>query len=414
MDGEKVKLEWNNYKPLVNNAFEALYHDEDLTDVTLACEGGNKLYAHKIVLSVCSDLFRKILHENKNAHPTIYLQGVGMEQLELLKKFIYLGQSEVDKSNLVEFHKFAQTFLDLEVPAKKQKPKIEVGGLEVEETKSDQSSCKNELNKNISSDLIKLDLEKGENVKDIFIPLCGLGETSKRNTAGSEVKTLPKTQMPKKYLDHFERTDRKNLLPRLNCNKCDYVCTNIMKIKNHIRSEHLKPKVENVPCQVCGKIMRNVKFKIEEHMRRAHGEDTQVNCQQCSYSTSWGGNLKAHIKRNHDESLLCDKCSYKTGDKILLRVHIDNVHGIEKHLCDKCDFITTSKYRLKFHEEKEHLGIRYECNLCDYKATSPQNLKPHMLSVHEKLRITCSFCTYSDSLKSRVVLHENREHGAKI
>ena len=432
MDGEKVKLEWNNYRHLANNAFEALYYDEDLTDVTLACEGGNKLYAHKIVLSVCSDLFKKILHENKNPHPLIYLQGVGMEQLKLLKKFIYLGQSEVDKSNLVEFHRFAKTVLDLEVTAKKQKRTIVAGGREVEETKADQSSfkyldmpsSKNEPDKNKSpeislEDKIKLDLDKGESVKDIFIPvvkICDLGKPSDRNNVGSELQTLPKTKMSKKYLGHFERTDRKNMYPRLNCNKCSYVCTSMQKMKNHIKSEHLKSKekINKVPCQVCGKIMRNDKNGIEEHMRRAHGDKSiQFNCQQCSYSTTYEKNLKTHINRSHDKSFLCDKCPYKTGDKALLRSHTDNVHDIEKHLCDKCDFITTSKDRLKFHEEKEHLGIRYKCNLCDYKATSLQNLKPHMLSVHEKLRIICSFCTYSDSLKSRVILHESREHGPK-
>jgi len=425
MDGEKVKLEWNNYRHLANNAFEALYYDEDLTDVTLACEGGNKLYAHKIVLSVCSDLFRKILHENKNPHPLIYLQGVGMEQLEILKKFIYLGQSEVDKSNLVEFHKFAQTVLDLEVTAEKQNRTIVAGGLEVEETKIDQTSfkdldmpsSKNEPNKNKISLEDEIKLEKG--LQDIFIPLlniCNVGKTSDRNNVGSEVLNLPKTNMPKKYLGQFERTDRKNMFPRLTCNKCSYVCTSIDKMKIHIRSEHLKSKekVRNVPCQVCGKIMRNDKPQIEHHMRRVHGDKSiQFNCQQCSYSTTFEGNLKTHIRRSHDDSYLCDQCSYKTGDKGRLRYHVDNVHDIEKHLCDKCEFITTNKRRLEFHEEKVHLGIRYQCNLCDYKATKNQNLKAHTLSVHEKLRITCSFCTYSDSQKSRVLLHESREHGAK-
>ena len=94
MDETGAVLEWKGFDPTTGTAFQNLYADQDFTDVTLACEDNARLEmeARKVILSSCSELFSKILKQNPNLHPLIYLQGVSIRDLELLKSFMYMGR----------------------------------------------------------------------------------------------------------------------------------------------------------------------------------------------------------------------------------------------------------------------------------------------------------------------------------
>ena len=48
---EKLRLQWNDFKDNVTSSFGDLREDKDLTDVTLACEDGKQVEAHKIILA---------------------------------------------------------------------------------------------------------------------------------------------------------------------------------------------------------------------------------------------------------------------------------------------------------------------------------------------------------------------------
>ena len=72
---EKLCLQWNDFKENVNSAFGSLRNDKEFTDVTLACEDGQQLEAHKVILAASSPLFEKILQKIKHPHPLIYLKG---------------------------------------------------------------------------------------------------------------------------------------------------------------------------------------------------------------------------------------------------------------------------------------------------------------------------------------------------
>ena len=49
---EKLCLQWNDFKGNVNSAFGRLRDDKEFTDVTLACEDGQQMEAHKVILAV--------------------------------------------------------------------------------------------------------------------------------------------------------------------------------------------------------------------------------------------------------------------------------------------------------------------------------------------------------------------------
>ena len=54
---EKLCLQWNDFKQNVNSAFGSLRNDKDFTNVTLACEDGQEIEAHKVILAASSPFF---------------------------------------------------------------------------------------------------------------------------------------------------------------------------------------------------------------------------------------------------------------------------------------------------------------------------------------------------------------------
>ena len=55
---EKLCLQWNDFQANIKSAFGNLRDDNDFTDVTLACEDGQQVEAHKVILAA-SRLFSR-------------------------------------------------------------------------------------------------------------------------------------------------------------------------------------------------------------------------------------------------------------------------------------------------------------------------------------------------------------------
>ena len=105
---EKLCLQWNDFKENVTSAFGRLRDDKEFTDVTLACEDGQQMEAHKVILAASSPFFEKILKRNKHPHPLIYLRGFKSEDLVAILDFLYFGEANVYKENLDSFFAIAE------------------------------------------------------------------------------------------------------------------------------------------------------------------------------------------------------------------------------------------------------------------------------------------------------------------
>merc|ERR1711983_67755 len=58
---ERLCLQWNDFRENVSSAFGDLREDKEFSDVTLACEDGQQVKAHKVVLIASSPFFLNIL-----------------------------------------------------------------------------------------------------------------------------------------------------------------------------------------------------------------------------------------------------------------------------------------------------------------------------------------------------------------
>ena len=69
---EKLCLQWNDFKESIIYSFGELKGDRDLTDVSLVCEDGQQIEAHKVVLASSSPFFMNLLKRNKHTPSYLY------------------------------------------------------------------------------------------------------------------------------------------------------------------------------------------------------------------------------------------------------------------------------------------------------------------------------------------------------
>ena len=105
---EKLCLQWNDFQVNIKSAFGNLREKNDFVDVTLACEDGQQVEAHKVILAASSLFFQKLLGRNKHPHPLIYMRGIKSEDLMSILDFIYFGEANVSQENLESFLAIAE------------------------------------------------------------------------------------------------------------------------------------------------------------------------------------------------------------------------------------------------------------------------------------------------------------------
>ena len=105
---KKLCLQWNDFKENVNYAFGSLRNDKELTDVTLACEDGQQIEAHKVILASSSPFFKKILQKSKHQHPLIYLKGFQSKDFLSILDFLYFGEADVLQEDMDSFLAIAE------------------------------------------------------------------------------------------------------------------------------------------------------------------------------------------------------------------------------------------------------------------------------------------------------------------
>ena len=108
MMAEKLCLQWNDFKETIAASFGSLREDKDFADVTLACEDGKQMEAHKVILASSSPVFENILKRNKHVHPLLYMRGMKSKDLLAILDFLYCGETNVYQENLDSFLAIAE------------------------------------------------------------------------------------------------------------------------------------------------------------------------------------------------------------------------------------------------------------------------------------------------------------------
>ena len=141
---EKLCLQWNDFQDNVKSAFGNLREGTDFADVTLACEDGHQIEAHKVVLAASSPFFQAILKRNKHSHPLIYMRGVKSVDLVAMVDFLYSGEANVYQENLDSFLAIAEELQLKGLQGSKEENERELRG-EAQSTKPKKEYIANQM-----------------------------------------------------------------------------------------------------------------------------------------------------------------------------------------------------------------------------------------------------------------------------
>ena len=327
MDENKIVLEWIGYNPTKESALQALYEDQDFADVTLVSENSTSIQVHKVVLSLCSDFFRKTLKQNPNPHPLIFLQGVSQEDLQVLKKFMYMGRTEIRTEQIESFMNVSKRFLN-HPPEKEQ-------------TISAKTLLAKENNSEVTQKSATLCQEKRENPEE--------KENPKRSPS------IISTTVLEELSNVLESTEQ------ISCPLCDFKCTSTKVLKRHNYKKHLD---QNIPCteDECGKILKN-RWTLQGHIKSKHiGRTNQFMCDKCDYSCKWVSSFQEHTMKHTGNFIQCSQCEYRCTTNQALKKHMESKHNVAEYACDKCETKTRTKKMMRFHTRKVHEGVRFFCD----------------------------------------------------
>ncbi|XP_043240055.1 protein tramtrack, beta isoform-like isoform X7 [Amphibalanus amphitrite] len=107
MDSQKFCLKWDGFQGSVTSVFDHLRADSELVDVTLCCEG-QRVRAHRMMLSACSPYFRELFKDLSCQQLVIFLKDTSAADLTAIVEFMYKGKVNVSQSQLASFIKTAE------------------------------------------------------------------------------------------------------------------------------------------------------------------------------------------------------------------------------------------------------------------------------------------------------------------
>ena len=254
---EKLCLQWNDFQDNIKIAFGNLREDVDFADVTLACEDGQQVEAHKVILAASSPFFQKLLGRNKHPHPLIYLRGIKSEDLLAIVDFLYRGEANVFQENLDSFLAIAE--------------ELQLKGLMGKQS----------------------DVAIAEELQ-----IRGLNGKSDGATAETQRDTA---KMPER---EEEVTNATNFQPDINNpilgDKVDMVGTDqtiSMMEKTSRKNSRAKPLYI---CKVCGKEGENSHLKT--HIEANHIKGYSILCDMCEKTFSCKNSLRTLNSRNHKDN----------------------------------------------------------------------------------------------------------------
>merc|ERR1712129_610739 len=242
---EKLNLQWNDFQNNISTAFGCLRGKPDFSDVTLACEDGQQVEAHKVILASSSPFFKKLLKLSNHPHPLIYMRGVKSEDLLTMMDFLYKGETEICQERVETFLSLAGE-LNLKGLTRKEE------SYEVEVIKPAKTNILEPTNDTRISSISDHELrEKVETANDTRIS----------SISDHDLEEKVRSMM----------TKSQNIVP--NRKERAYTCTLCGKegqgcvIKAHIEANHLEGV--SLPCNLCDKVFRT-RVASRKHQKATH------------------------------------------------------------------------------------------------------------------------------------------------
>ena len=249
---ETLCLNWNDFQDNVKSAFGNLRDDQDFADITLACEDGQKIEAHKVILAASSPVLQNLLNLNKHPHPLIYMRGMKSEDLSAIIDFLYYGSAIVYQENLESFLSIAEEF--------------QLKGLRGQDKEKKPDEIGNQPSKSRNRQLkSKYEVIPANNTKLAFndeVPISKFDDqgimmpTDYGVTDLGELDEKVKSMMEKGHNTLPNRSEKASV-----CKVCGKE-GQWVAIRDHIEAKHLEGI--SLPCNNCGRIFKS-RLQLRRH-----------------------------------------------------------------------------------------------------------------------------------------------------
>ncbi|XP_050302941.1 protein tramtrack, beta isoform-like isoform X3 [Anthonomus grandis grandis] len=341
-------LRWNNFQANITSQFELLRSDEDFTDVTIACDG-QKLLAHKVVLSACSPYFKELFKANPCSHPIIFMRDVEARHIISLMEFMYVGEVNVSQAHLSTFLKTAES--------------LKIRGLT--DTSSDPDHVVEESGLCLKPQTIRtaslfcrsnILVNKNKPNKISQIPFSST-ITSSQDVA-LDVPVLPSvaSPVPKRSKSETEIRLRKD----------DSMTLNPFALQTESRSPiDLMPKME-------------LPDYTSEDDNEQDDESSNFYVKNC------GGDLLGNMEMSPQPSSFLAKDLLDPDITSQSKNKGQKLHSLDPHPCPDCGKTYSNLSNLRQHMKLVHFPTAVHCNKCNKEFKADLYFRRHINSVHKQ------------------------------
>ena len=329
---EKFCLQWNEFQSSIKTTFRGLRKTDDYADVTLACEDGQQIEAHRILLSSSCLFFRDLLKKNPHSHPLVYMRGIKHRDLSSIIDFIYHGEAEVMKDDLDTFLEVAG---ELHVQGMTKKKNQQSGDemyskerLNCDMCGKDFSNHSSLMNHNYDVHREQQEEIEGENIKPSFdCDLCGKAYSTKGSLRFHKYQHVKKDKVDVKQ-------EPENKTMESHEDSINYLDKTLGEDADlETRIDALTEYREGVwTCIKCGKNDKS-KFHLRRHSE-THVDGFTFACNKCEKTFPHRNPLKSHILKTHPEERTakpfnCDICSSEHTTRAAVKYHKERMHKSE-------------------------------------------------------------------------------------
>ena len=371
-------IAFDDFNLQTKEAIGSLLASGNFADVTIVCNDGDQVPAHKFVLSSSSSLLQQMLTNSSSRFQSrndfIYLPTVKLKELKPLLQFMYLGQTKISQENLETFISLAA---DLKINLGSPKSQMKAQQKEDQDHNELVNEYDTAINNKISQNMECLNTATEiEETPDIFIG----------NDSSSSVEPLEENNLEEVEAD--EENEEVIGKPEETFLSIQYEDNKVVKKKTE---KKLKGRKSNYPDDV---IHKNIRYY----------------CDFCDYQATQPNSLTLHIKQIHTRDVhTCKECNFETNIKQRLKEHTMERHFAKSNFpCTLCNFMGISAGDLKKHIEEKHDATKFPCDKCSYKASTPGHLAYHIKKLH------CPYCDmvlFNKKRDSHIKMHEQENYG---
>ena len=292
-----LTLQNDNFMERHVKFYKKIREEEDMFDVSIACDGG-EVRAHKLIMSASSPLFKRIIKSSNHPDPYIYLKDLHPQDLTSILNFVYTGETKVEANSIQRFMSSAS---DLQISGLVSEEPPEA--LEKVETELVEEAVKTPSR---SKKTLKRKSGERETERETPLEITKCAKQEEDTSLGEEEDT--DTNVVSDFLEVKEEAEADDdpgpgelSTHTANDNPNEDVNDALEKeIEKRMEKIQDKSGQKLTKCTVCGKTFKQkskAKFHIETHV-----EGFSHTCTICGATAKTKKSLSVHIYNRHTKA----------------------------------------------------------------------------------------------------------------